>query len=457
MLDHAGRATLAVAVWMGFWWMTEATHPTVTALLPLGAFPLLGVSGMREAAAPYAQELVFLFLGGFMLALALQRVRLDQAIALSVVGMAGRRMDRLLLALMAATAAVSMWVSNAATAAMMLPIALSLAASAERSPGTRSDEAKGFGAAAALGVAYAATLGGIATVLGTAPIVFAVSYLRDHVGRDIGFTTWAMFGLPTLLICLPLAWQLLCRSFGVRQSEVDISGLQRPRLGRRAWWVTGVFGLAVVGWVGRQWLSRLEVGGVQPLAGLSDAGVAMVAALLLLLVPVGADDASTREEASGPILDASAVREVPWDVLLLFGGGFSLAAALDTHNVGQLLGHMVAGLGTAPEWLVLAVVIALVLAVGEFASNTAATAALVPVLAAIAEPLGVDAAVLVVTATMASSLSFMLPVGTPPNALAYGTGRVPLSRMMRTGFVLDLLAACVLLVVATWLLPVVLT
>jgi sodium-dependent dicarboxylate transporter 2/3/5 len=183
----------------------------------------------------------------------------------------------------------------------------------------------------------------------------------------------------------------------------------------------------------------------------------MVAALLLLLVPVGADDASTREEASGPILDASAVREVPWDVLLLFGGGFSLAAALDTHNVGQLLGHMVAGLGTAPEWLVLAVVIALVLAVGEFASNTAATAALVPVLAAIAEPLGVDAAVLVVTATMASSLSFMLPVGTPPNALAYGTGRVPLSRMMRTGFVLDLLAACVLLVVATWLLPVVLT
>lgn len=448
------RLTLSAAIWMGTWWLLEPVHVAITALLPLVMFPLLGIATMKAAAAPYAQEMVFLFLGGFIIAEAMQQTGLHHRVAAFILARAGRRMDRLVLAVMAATALISMWVSNAATASMMLPVALGLVHTAERSDGVAERESAAFASSLTMGVAYASTIGGLATMLGTAPNVFAAAYLRDELKQSITFGQWLIFGIPLAALFLPIAWLVITR-WVVKVVPKPIAEVKREVVKGDAGQLLTivVFASAVLLWVSRPFVAELSVMGHKPFAAISDGWIAMAAAMALWTTPVVPGTNAAGAPTTRPLLDGRSIRTLPWDVLLLFGGGFSLAAALDAHQVGDLLGAVAGSFAGAPASLVLTVVAAIVIGVGEFASNTAMTAAAVPVMAGLAAGLNMDPVALVITTTLAASCSFAMPVGTPPNAIAYGAGRFTVSQMAHAGLILDIIGVVLVVAAAGLLIP----
>jgi len=445
--EAAGRATAAVAAWMAIWWLTEAISIYATALLPLVLLPILGATTMREAAAPYAHELIFLFMGGFMLALAMERWGLHRRIALGVLAGVGDEASRIVAGFMGVTAVLSMWVSNTATAIMLLPVATSVvglvavqhgfddpaeAATAKDSP------VRPFALCLMLGIAYAASIGGMGTPIGTPPNVLMLSFVKSELGLDIGFARWMAFALPLVAVFLPIAWWLLTRVLHplrlgrieggralVRASLADLGPVSRPE-----WIVLGVFCLAATAWITRPLLAGLQIAGAHPFAGLSDAGIAMGAAMALFVLPAG----------SAPrrfVLDWPTAARLPWGILVLFGGGLSLAAAIRTTGVSELLATQVTGLAGVPGWVVVLAVVAGIVFLTELTSNTATTATLVPLLAAVAPGLGLDPLSLVVPAALAASCAFMLPVATPPNAIVFGSGWLRVPDMSRAGFWLN--------------------
>lgn len=451
---EAGRATAALAVWMAVWWMTEALSVYATALLPLALLPLTGAGSAREAAAPYANELIFLFLGGFLLSLSMQRWGLDRRIAYGVLRVLGTRADRIVLGLMAVTAFLSMWVSNTASMLALYPVGVSVLALARdgMDPAVR----RNFSHALLLGIAYAASIGGLATMIGTPPNLFLASYARDVLGIEIGFARWMLFGVPITALFLPAAWLLLRRVFPVGALRVKgIEGLAGKALtemgrlsgGEKA--TLAAFGLAVGAWVFRPLLTGLEWGGVRPLAGLTDSGIAILAALLLFVTPSG--------RRGPPVLDWDTARRVPFGLLFLFGGGLSLAAAIERNGLGEFLGHQMAALQAVPLWAFVAVAAVGVLFLGELLSNTAMAATVVPICAAVAAATGWDVLQVLVPITLAASCGFMLPVATPPNAIAYGSGEVDARAMVRAGFRLNLVGLAIILAFmgafAGWVLP----
>ena len=443
---HAGRATAAVAVWMAAWWLSEAIEVYATALLPLVLLPLLGARSIRETASPYAHELIFLFMGGFLLALAMERWGLHRRIALVALRLVGDRPGNMVAGFMAITAGLSMWVSNTATTIMMLPVALSVLELVTRQRGEpESDDPDGasdpnianFALALLLGIAYAASIGGMATPIGTPPNLFLMSFANNELGVEISFVRWMIFALPLVVVFLPLTWWMLThvlfptaleRIEGgarlVRDALAALGPVQRPeRI------VGAIFALASLLWVTRPVLTRLELAGTQPLAGLTDAGIAMLAALILFVWPAGGD--------RGPVLDWHTARELPWGILVLFGGGLSLASAIQANGVGELLtAQVTAFAGISPLLLLLAIVV-LIVFLTELTSNTATTATLIPILAALAPGLGQNPLQLIVPAALSASCAFMLPVATPPNAIVFGSGRVPITQMSRAGFWLN--------------------
>lgn len=450
---HAGRATAAVAVWMATWWLTEAIDLSATALVPLVALPLAGATTMAAAAAPYANDVIFLFMGGFILSLAMQRWGLHRRIALGVLSLVGTRPASVVGGFMAATATLSMWLSNTATAVMMLPIAQSVigmrarrAPSAGHAPATAADLA--FPPALMLGIAYSASIGGLATIVGSPPNVFVVAYARDSLGVEISFLDWMLFGVPLMLVLLPITWLLLTRgvfSLGnVPGGESSLPLEPREPLNRGSRVTLVVFGCAVAGWLLRTQLVTVEVGGIRPLAGLTDAGIAMLAALALFVIPV---NLSKREFT----IDWAHASQLPWGILILFGGGLSLAAALDANGVGAFLGAQVAGWRALPPLGLLLLVTGMVLLLTELTSNTATAATLVPIMAGLAPGLGVNPMLLVIPVGLAASCAFMLPVATPPNAIVFGSGYVTMRQMRTAGIWLNLITLVLATIVVYWL------
>jgi sodium-dependent dicarboxylate transporter 2/3/5 len=428
----SGRATAAIAAWMAVWWLSEAIPISATALLPLAVLPLVGAASMREAAAPYAHELIFLFMGGFLIALSMEHWGLHRRIALAALRVVGDRPASMVAGFMAVTAGLSMWVSNTATAIMMLPVALSVIDLVERQMGGQAThethpETRSFAICLLLGIAYGASIGGLATPIGTPPNLFLLSFARDQLGRDISFVRWLTVGLPLTLLFLPVAWVLLTRAlFPVKLPRIEgVSELVRRELAElgpmsRPERITlAVFAVAATLWVTRPLL---------PLPGLSDAGIAMLAALVLFVA---------RATPRQAVLDWETAVRLPWGILVLFGGGLSLAAAIRTNGVGELLGSQVAGLAGAPALLIVLLVVATVVFLTELTSNTATTATLVPVLAALAPGLGLDPMLLAAPAALAASCAFMLPVATPPNAVVFGSGHVTIPEMSRAGLWLN--------------------
>lgn len=441
--SHAGRMTAALGVWMATWWMTEAMPVSVTALLPLVVLPISGAQSVRDAAAPYAHELIFLFMGGFILALSMQRWNLHKRFAFSVLRKVGSEPHRLVGGFMLITAALSMWVSNTATTIMMLPIALSVITvlhgrGDDREPrSSMSDRARhNFALCLLLGIAYAASIGGIGTLIGTPPNLFLASYVKSNLGTEISFARWMGVGLPLVAVFLPLTWLLLTRLVfpigrsGESSARVDEICEDLGEMSRGERITLAVFAAAALLWVTRPVLNGLEVGGRTPLSGLSDPAIAMAGALALFVIPV---DVGKREF----VMDWKTATKLPWGLLLLFGGGLSLAASVKATGVGEFIANQVASLAGLPSVIVVLLVVTLLIFLTELTSNTATTATLVPILAALAPGMGLHPFLLIVPAAIAASCAFMLPVATPPNAIVFGSGYVTVPEMSRAGIWLN--------------------
>ncbi len=442
ILTTGGRATLAVMAWMAVWWLTEAIDISATALLPLAAFPLLGIADMTTAAAPYAHELIFLFMGGFLLALSMQRWGLDRRIALITLRLVGTRPVNMVAGFMIATGVLSAFVSNTATAAMMMPIATSVIGlvtargPAERPPEARDEEAsRNFALCLMLGIAYAASIGGIATIIGSPPNAILVGFIADSIAepyrQSISFVKWMTIGAPLAAVFLPFAWWLLTRVIfpvgGLRIEggpgllDSQLRALGAPKSGE---WVTLiVFCCTALAWMLGPWLRSF-------VPGLSDAGIAMCGGLVLFLIPV-----DVKERAF--VMTWKAARDLPWGILILFGGGLSLAAAVAANGVAEFLGSLATNLSGLPGFAAVLLVCTGIIFLTELTSNTATVATLVPVLAALAPGIDLHPYRLIVPAALAASCAFMMPVATPPNAIVFGTGHVTIRQMARAGLWLN--------------------
>jgi len=451
-LSTAARTAAAVATWMAVWWITEAIAVYATALIPLAAFPLTGTESIKSTAASYGHELIYLFLGGFILALALERCGLHRRFALMALRAVGTCPRRIIGVFMGIAAFISMWVTNTATTIMLLPVALSIITLMHDSVGEDDDAPdQNFSICLLLAIAYAATIGGIGTIIGTAPNVFLVSYIRSQMDIEISFVQWMAFALPLVVVFLPLAWWLLSRVI-YRVSAEPIPGVSallekmHSELGAptRAEKLTLIVFLLTAGaWVTRPLLQKITVGGVMPFAGLSDPGIAVIAAMVLFVTPVSF---SKREF----LMDWETAVKLPWGLLILFGGGLALAATLDRSGFSAFLGSQAIVLSALPLLVIVIMVTATVIFLTELTSNTATTATLIPVLYAVAIGLGINPFLLIMPAGIAASCAFMLPVATPPNAVVFGSGLVSIPQMSRAGFWLNIVAI-LLVPLLSWL------
>jgi sodium-dependent dicarboxylate transporter 2/3/5 len=452
--DLGRRPALAAAavLMMAIWWVTEALPITVTALVPLLVFPLTGVFGrgfagdLAAAARPYADAYIFLFLGGMALAAAMQEWHLDRRIALRIMRVVGAAPRRLLLGFILATAFVSLWISNTATAAMMFPIGMAVIATLEAEAGRRL---AGYGAAVMLAIAYGANVGGVGTKIGTATNALFAGYMAQNLGIEISFARFAAVGLPFVLLFLPLVWWRLWRvgradapatSAGRATLEHEIARLGPLRSGE--FLVALVFLGAVVLWIGSAPLTRaLGPGlaalfpGVRSWSKYVEAGIAMAAALVLLAVPVG----------GRPALPLRALGRIPWGTLVLLGGGFAMAAGIEASGLSRWMGEALGAFRSQGAVVQVAAASFATVGLTAIASNTATVGVMLNVLAGAAAPGNVLPVLSAVA--LAASCDFALPAGTPPNAIVFGSGYVTIPRMARTGIVLDVLAA---LLVTAW-------
>lgn len=426
-LSPRGWATASVGILMAVWWMTEAVPLAVTALLPLVLFPLLGIRAIEDSTASYAHPLVFLFLGGFLLARAMHVWKLDRRLALTVLHFAGSNPRGVIAGVMGVTAFLSMWVSNTATAMVMLPIGLSVIPTFKKRVGAGQD---GFPPALLLGIAYAATIGGMGTIIGTPPNALFVAYMAGAHGIEIDFLRWMLIGVPAVLIMLPLAWFVLTHvAFHVSGNSGDAAPEPFEKLApvSRAEYMTGILMLVVAGC----WIFRPFLADALPGVPLSDAGIAMTGAVLCFLLPVDL-------KRGRFLLSWDEAASIRWDVLILFGGGLALAAAIGESDLAHWMGARLGGLGALPLFVLLLVVGVLIVGVGELASNTAMAAVFLPVAGATALGMGEPAVLLALPVALFATLGFMLPVATPPNAVIFGSGAVEIGQMLRAGVILDI-------------------
>lgn len=438
-LTTAGWRVTAVAVLMAIWWISEAIPIPATALLPLVLFPLLGVGDIGHVTAPYANPVIYLFLGGFLLAIGFEQSGLHRRLAITILSVVGTQPGRLVLGFMVATAFISMWVSNTATVVMLLPMALSVLALTDNAVGGEErSEQKAFASAMLLGVSISASIGGLGTLIGSPPNALFAAFMLETYDVRIGFGAWMLFALPVVILTLPIAWWLLTRVLH-RLPRTPVAGgvellaREREAMGRmtQAEWTVGAIATAT----SLAWMARPMLQSVVP--GISDTGIAMIGGLLLFIVPVG----------RGPlrfVLTWHQAERLPWSVLILFGGGLSLAAAMQEQGVAEWIGTGLALVAGWPEVAVLAAVVVAVILLSEIASNTAVAATFLPVAASLALVTGIDPLLLTLGTTLAATCAFMLPVATPPNAIVFGTGRVTVGQMARVGVWLNLLFIVVL-------------
>ncbi|WP_376695386.1 SLC13 family permease [Wenzhouxiangella sp. EGI_FJ10305] len=430
-MSEAAWHVAAVAALMVVWWISEALPIAATALLPIVLFPLLGVSDIAGATTPFANPLIYLFLGGFIIALGMEQSGLHRRIALTIIRRVGTQPRAIIAGFMVAAAFLSMWVSNTATAMMMLPIALSVTrlVEGEADPAHRS----GFALALLLALAYACNIGGLGTLIGTPPNALLAAYLLDNHGLEIGFGQWMLVGLPLVIIALPLVFVLLTRViFRLQIGELpggrELIRGELARLGRmdRAEkQVAAIFVLTAALWVTRPLLQTW-------LPGLSDTGIAIFGALLLFVVPT-----DWREWRF--VLSWRDTTRLPWEVLILFGGGLSLAAGISDSGLAEWIGAAFRQLDGLPVLFLIVLAVSAVIFLTEVTSNTATAAAFLPILGSVAVGMGLDPIVLAAPAAVAASCAFMLPVATPPNAIVYGSGLVTIPQMARAGFLINLL------------------
>jgi len=458
-LSQAGRATLGVMVWMAIWWLSEPIHISATAFLPVVLLPLLGATTLRDAALPYSHPLVFLVMGGFLIAVTMQKWKLDRRIALFTLNRVGSKPVNMVGGIMAVTAVLSAFVSNTATAAAMLPITLSIV-SLYRQRESDQKKVRNFALCSLLGLAYAASIGGISTIIGTGPNAFLVGFVDETYGFKMSFARWLGIGLPLTAVFLPAAWFFLTRflypldrapmegGHELMQKELE----QLGRIGRGELITLIIFALAAVAWTLRPLMNDLRITIVgqqlEPFSGLTDTGIAMLSVMLLFVLPVSL---KKREF----VLDWDTALKIPWGILILFGGGLSLSESIQNTGVTEFLASQSRHLSGLPVVALVVLVTAMVTFLTELTSNVATTTTLVPVLAALAPGLGISPYLLIVPATLAASCAFMLPVATPPNAIVFGSGEINVSDMIKAGIWLNLMAIVLISIVTITIVPLV--
>ncbi|UUC81941.1 DASS family sodium-coupled anion symporter [Stutzerimonas stutzeri] len=421
-LSEKAWLTVGLAALMAVWWSTEAIPIPATSLLPILLIPLLDIDTLAKATAPYANPTIFLFLGGFLLGLAMQRWNLHKRIALATLLAVGNQPSRQIAGFMIATAFISMWVSNTATSIMMLPIGLLIAGSEEK-------EGARFAVALLLGIAYSASVGGIATLIGTPPNALLAAFMRENYDVQIGFGQWMLLGLPLSIGMLVFIWWSLTRG-GFRLAGGDSRGLLEKEMAalgpmsRAEKMVAVVFVLAAAAWIFQPLLADY-------IDGVNDTSIAMAAAIALFLIPV---DLHKRVF----LMDWEQANKAPWGVLLLFGGGLSLAGVIGASGLAEWIASSLGAFDALPLLAMIALVVTVIIFLTEITSNTATAAAFLPLLGALAVAQGLSPEMLAIPAAVAASCAFMMPVATPPNAIVFGTGQLPIQAMIKAGFVLNL-------------------
>jgi sodium-dependent dicarboxylate transporter 2/3/5 len=435
--------TAAVAVLMAVWWITEAIPIAATALVPIVLFPLLGIMKGREVAPLYFNYIIFLFIGGFIVALAMQKWNLHRRIALKIILLMGTSPKGVILGFMAATAFLSMWISNTATTMMMIPIAMAVLDKLEDNFGVES--VNRFAIGLLIGIAYSASIGGIATLIGTPPNLAFVQILKITFPEapDISFAGWILFGLPFSLIFLLITWRLLVLMFVPRKvsfrADPAIFREEYTRLGKMKFEekvVLMAFSALAFLWIFRKSIpiGNFSIPGwseLMPEPGFIDDGtVAILVAMLLFLIPA-------RGKGRGRLMDWKTARKLPWGIVILFGGGFALAGGLKDSGLSAWLGGQLTGFSHFPWLLIIAAVCLLMTFLTELTSNTATTQMILPILASLSAAVNVNPLLLMIPATLSASCAFMLPVATPPNAIVFGSGRISINQMARAGVILN--------------------
>ena len=446
-LSAAGQAVLSATVWIALWWIFEVVPISVTALLPIVLFPLAGGLDLSTTTAAYGHKYIFLYMGGFMIAIALEKWNLHRRIALNIIDAVGTHIHKIVLGFMLATAFLSMWISNTATAVLMLPIGISIVKQLQDNPNTKANETAGFGKMLMLAIAYSASIGGVATLIGTPPNLVLAGVINEVYNVEITFLQWFIFGFPISILLLLVGWVFLTRfAFSLSMDEFPGGKAEIKRykkalgpMGFEEKIIAFIFGLPAFCWISRSYL-------LQPIfPNLDDTIIAIGFGVLLFLIP-------DRKEGDALLKWEEAVK-MPWGIILLFGGGMALAKAFDLSGLALWIGQKMNAIEGLPLFLIVAVVIAAVNFLTEITSNLATTAMLLPVLAPIALQLGVHPYVLMVGAATAASCAFMLPVATPPNAVVFGSGYLQIKDMVRTGIVMNLASILLLIFMVYFLLP----
>jgi len=463
VISREAQLTAAITGLMVVWWITETIPIYATALIPLVLFPLFGILSPTAAAIAYADQIVFLFLGGFLIAAAMQRWNLHRRIALHIIAIFGSSPRKLVLGFMAATAFLSMWISNTATAMLMIPIALALVSTMmpdalPQDEGSKTGR-KPFASCLILGVAYAATIGGIATLIGTPPNGILVAQLSTIFPEapPIDFFSWMVFAVPFMVLFLAITWFWLTfvihhnlpRTLEGSRSLIREELAKLGAITRGEGWTLLVFILVALAWIFRlpKELGVLTIPGITTvLPGVTDATIAVAGALALFLLPV--------DSRNGVFtLDWESAVQIPWGILILFGGGICLSEGILESGLAENIAGSLSVLTVLPLVLIVLVLALVISFLNEVVSNTAIASIMIPLLAIASIPMGINPMVLMVTAALASSLGFMLPVGTPPNAIAYGTGSITTKEMARAGFSLNIISAVLVTLFMTFIVP----
>ena len=440
---------LCVTIWMALWWVTEAVPIAVTALLPIVLFPFTGAVSIGATTAAYGDKFVFLYLGGFLLAIAIEKWNLHKRIALSIIKLIGTNLKRIILGFMVATAFLSMWISNTATSVMMLPIGAAIIRQLQDNPETERNETKVFGKALMLAIAYSASIGGIGTLIGTPPNLVLAGIVQKLYGIEITFYQWIKLGLPITIILLTICWKYLT-SFAF-----DLKGMRLPggrneiskflkdlgKISRQEKIVLTVFIMTAFGWITRSFL-------LQPLFPfIDDTIIAITAGIVLFLLPSG--------KKNGRILVWEDTTRIPWGIIILFGGGMALAKAFEETGLAVWIGEQLTDLENLPLIFLVLVLVAAVNFLTEVTSNLATTAMLLPILAPMAVAMNIHPYFLLIAATLAASCAFMLPVATPPNAVVFGSGHLHIKDMVRTGIWINAISILLITLIVYFLLPVI--
>ena len=441
---------LISTIWIAIWWVTEAVPIPMASLLPMILYPLMGVMSMNEVVAPFARPIIFLFIGGFILALAMEKWNLHRRIALSIIDKVGTNLEQIVGGFILATGFLSMWISNTATTMMMIPIAFSVIQQFDDLEDHQKGKIAGFGKALLLAIAYSASIGGMATLVGTPTNLIFADAVRELYQVEIPFDQWFLFGLPISLILLVVCWWHIARNkFQLHKMQIagnqNIIKKQLNALGKMSGeekWVLLIFGIVAFAWISRRYLLNPFI------PALNDTHIALIGALALFMIPVP-------NKKGQQLMDWETALKLPWGILLLFGGAFAVAAGFEKSGLTTWLGEQLSLLNFVPYWVILLVIVTVVNFLTEITQNMATCTLMMPVLAGLAIAINVHPYGLMVATCIAASCAFMLPFATAPNAIVFGSGVIEIKDMIRVGFLLNLFSIGIIVLLTYFLLPII--